>query len=79
MGKKKPKFEESLAELETIIEELEGGELPLDKMMERYERGVKALELCRKVLDGAEKRIELLVKGADGTLRAEPFEAKQEA
>ena len=74
MTKKEPRFEESLAELEAIIAELEGGELPLDKMIERYEKGVKALELCRKVLDQAEKRIEILVKGEDGKLQAKPFE-----
>ncbi len=74
MGKKQPAFEESLAELEAIISELESGDLPLDKMTERYEKGVRALELCRKVLDQAEKKIEILVKGEDGELRAQPFE-----
>ena len=74
MGKKTPKFEDSLAELESIIAELEAGELPLDTMMERYEKGVKALELCRKVLDEAEKRIEVLVKDKNGKLQAASFE-----
>jgi len=74
MAKKKPSFEESLADLEGIITELESGELTLDKMMERYEKGVKALELCRNVLDEAEKKIEILVKSKDGELKAEPFE-----
>lgn len=74
MGKKQPKFEESLAALEAIIAELERGDLPLDKMVERYEKGVKALELCRQVLDQAEKRIELLVKNKDGELKPEPLE-----
>ena len=79
MAKKEPDFEESLAELEGIIAELEGGELPLDKMMERYEKGVKALELCRRMLDAAEKKIEILIKGEDGKLKAEPFEPETEA
>ena len=74
MAKKQPKFEESLAELEAIIAELEGGELPLDQMMDRYEKGMKALELCRKVLAEAEKKIEILIKSQDGELKAEPFE-----
>ena len=78
MAKKKPTFEESLAELETIMAELESGELPLDKMMERYEKGVKALQLCRKVLDDAEKKIELLVKTKNGELETEPFPAESE-
>jgi len=79
MGKKTPTFEDSLAELEAIIAELERGDLPLDKMMERYETGVKALELCRKVLDQAEKRIAVLVKGEDGKLKAEPFQPDAES
>jgi len=78
MAKKNPTFEESLAELEAIMAELESGELPLDKMMERYERGVKALQLCRKVLDDAEKKIELLVKTKDGEFETEPFPAESE-
>lgn len=78
MGKKQPKFEESLAALEAIIAELERGDLPLDKMVERYEKGVKALELCRQVLDQAEKRIELLVKNKDGELKPEPLEPDTE-
>jgi len=76
MGKKEPTFEESLAELEAIMAELEGGELPLEEMMKRYEKGVKALELCRKVLDRAEKKIEILVKNKDGELNAEPFDPR---
>lgn len=78
MAKKQPTFEESLAELETIMAELESGELTLDKMMERYEKGVKALRLCRKVLDDAEKKIELLVKMKDGEFETEPFPAESE-
>ena len=77
--KKKPTFEESLAELEAIIAELEGGELPLDNMMERYEKGVKALEICRTMLDKAGKKIEALLKTKDGALQREPFEPKTKA
>lgn len=78
MAKKPASFEESLAQLETIMAELEGGELPLDKMMARYEKGVAALQLCRKVLDEAEKKIELLVKTKDGELETKPFEPDEE-
>ena len=74
MAKKQPTFEESLAELEKIIGELEGGTLPLDTMMTRYEQGVKALAKCREVLDKAEKKIQILVKDSDGKLEAKPFE-----
>ncbi|MFO7899472.1 MAG: exodeoxyribonuclease VII small subunit [Planctomycetota bacterium] len=77
MAEKEPTFEESLDELEAIIAELETGDLPLDEMIERYEKGVKALELCRKVLDDAEKRIEILLKDKDGELQAEPFDTEE--
>jgi len=79
MAKTGPKFEDSLAELEKIIAELESGTLPLDKMMERYEQGIRSLELCRKVLDQAEKKIEILIKGEDDKLKAEPFDPDAEA
>ena len=78
MAKKQPTFEESLAELEAIMADLESGELTLDKMMARYVKGVKALQLCRKVLDDAEKKIELLVKTKNGELETKPFPAERE-
>ena len=78
MAKTKPSFEDTLAELEGIIAELESGSLPLDKMLERYEKGAKALELCRTMLDKAEKRIEILVRDKDGNLKPQPFEPEPE-
>jgi len=77
MEKNKPKFEEALKELEGIIEELEGGELTLDESLERYERGVKALTACRKILGEAEKKIQLLLRTAEGELKTELFEAEE--
>jgi len=76
MEKKQPKFEDALKELEVIIEELEGGELSLDESLERYERGVKALTACRKILAGAEKKIQLLLRTSEGELKTEPFEGE---
>jgi len=78
MAKKEPKFEDSMAELESILEQLEGGDLALDAMMERYEKGVTALGRCRKILDRAEKKIEILVKGEDEKLKPEPFKTHGE-
>ena len=79
MAEKQPKFEDALKELEGIIEELEGGELSLDDSLERYERGVKALNACRKILGEAEKKIQLLLRTSEGELKAEPFEAEEAA
>lgn len=72
---KKDSFEQSLARLEKIVEELESGELSLDESLARYEEGAKALQACRALLEAAEKRIEMLVKGENGKLTARPFAA----
>jgi len=65
MAKKKT-FEESLNELEEIAAELEAGDLPLENAIAKYEQGVKAYKACRKFLDDARKRIEILVKDEQG-------------
>ena len=53
-------FEEEFQQLETILKRMEAGELSLDESLADYERGVKALRLCREILDQAEQRIEEL-------------------
>jgi exodeoxyribonuclease VII small subunit len=61
MGKEKePSFEEALAELDEIVHELEEGQLGLEKSLGRYERGVKLLRQCHQLLEGAQRKIELL-------------------
>lgn len=55
-----PTFEQALAEIETIVRELEEGRLGLEEMLARYERGVKLLRHCHGQLQQAERRIELL-------------------
>ena len=72
MAKKKT-FEDSLNELEEIAGELEAGDLPLEKAIAKYEQGVKAYKACRKFLDDARKRIEILVKDEQGQ-SVQPFE-----
>ena len=53
-------FEDSLAELETIVAELESGKLGLSDALARYEKGVQHLKACQQLLERAERRIELL-------------------
>ena len=76
MGKKQPKFEELLAELEQLVERLESGELPLDEALECYEKGIQKYKVCRQMLEEAEKKVQILVKDAAGNLTAEPFEGE---
>lgn len=67
-------FEDSLAELEAIVHQLEDGDLGLEESLARYEQGVKHLKHCFALLQDAERRIELLtgVKD-DGTPLTQPF------
>ena len=79
MAKAKVKFEESLSRLEKIVEEMEAGDLTLDESLARYEEGVKALKKCYELLRDAEKRVEVLLKGDDGTLKVSgPFAPEEE-
>ena len=71
-------FEEALKELEQILAEIEGGEVGLEESLVKYERGNFLIRYCRGVLNGAEKQIELLSKGADGELKIEPLEDVQD-
>ncbi len=63
-------FETSLAELELIVGRLETGELPLEESLELFEKGIKLSRECRARLTNAERRIEVLMKDADGELVA---------
>lgn len=61
-------FEASLAELETIVEQLENGDLPLEESLQLFEKGVKLSRECRERLSQAERRIEVLMKDGSGNL-----------
>ena len=74
MAKVKVKFEEKLARLEKIVDEMESGDLTLDESLAKYEEGVDALKKCYEMLRDAEKRVEVLLKGEDGELKTAPFE-----
>ncbi|HQX55159.1 MAG TPA: exodeoxyribonuclease VII small subunit [Pyrinomonadaceae bacterium] len=67
-------FEKSLEELELIVNSLESGDLRLEESLELFERGVKLSRKCRERLANAERRIEILMKDADGDLTAEAIE-----
>jgi exodeoxyribonuclease VII small subunit len=65
-------FEASLDELETVVKELEGGDLSLERALALFERGVGLSDRCRKQLEEAETRVEALIR-KDGKIAAEPF------
>lgn len=68
-----PSFEESLKKLETIVDQLEKGDLPLEESLKLFEEGVGLSTSCKKELDQAEGRVQMLIKQRDGSLKAEPF------
>ncbi len=67
------KFEKAMTRLESIVEELERGDLDIDKSLEIFEEGVKMSRLCSKKLNEAEAKIEKLSKGKKGDLITELF------
>lgn len=70
-----PSFEEALALLETIVGELEEGQIPLAQGLARYEEGVKLLKQCYQLLEHAQRRIELLSHvDSAGNAHSEPFD-----
>ncbi|MGI8743356.1 MAG: exodeoxyribonuclease VII small subunit [Bryobacteraceae bacterium] len=65
-------FEAGLQELESIVKQMESGELPLERALELFEKGMQLSESCRKQLQEAETRVEILVRKGD-KVQAEPF------
>jgi exodeoxyribonuclease VII small subunit len=65
-------FETSLDELEKVVRELETGDLPLDRSLELFSRGMQLSDSCRKQLEDAETRVEMLIR-KEGTYQPEPF------
>jgi len=65
MAKKKT-FEESIEDVESLIERIEAGEIGLEEALKHYEKGTKLIAHCRGILDAAEKKItELTGEGDD--------------
>ena len=65
-------FETCLDDLEKVVKELEGGDLPLERSLELFETGMRLSETCRKQLEDAETRVEMLIR-KEGKLQPEPF------
>ena len=71
-------FEQAIQRLENVVAEMEGAELPLEDVLKRYEEGTRLVRFCAAKLDEAEKKIEILQKKADGSVKLEPFEPADE-
>lgn len=67
-------FEEAMSKLETIVRELENGDVPLEKAIDLYQQGMKLSQLCGGKLAQVERKIEMIVE-EDGEQRRKPFAA----
>lgn len=65
-------FEEALAELETIVRQLEQGDVELEQSIAIYERGAELKKHCEGRLKSAELKVEQIVQGSDGAATTEP-------
>lgn len=70
-------FEKALEKLEKIVTELESGDLGLEDALKKYEEGIRISRACQKKLTEAEKRIEILTKSMDGSLKREAFDLEE--
>ena len=70
-------FEAALTKLETIVDSMESGEVPLAELLAKYEEGSKLLKACEGRLKEAELKIEKLKKAKDGSAAFEPFESSR--
>ena len=77
-AKTKGTFEADLDRLEKIVEELQGADLPLETRLKRFEEGVALVRECRKSLEGAAKKVEVLVKSSGGKLETRIFDEVRE-
>jgi exodeoxyribonuclease VII small subunit len=72
----RPGFEAGLEELERIVKEMESGELPLERALELFEKGMELSSTCKKQLEEAETRVEILVRKGD-RVTPEPFNSNK--
>lgn len=75
----KQTFEKAMKKLEQIVQELESGNLPLDKAIKKFEEGVQLSKFCSAKLDETEKRVTILMQDSAGNLSEKPFISESEA
>ena len=76
-AKKSINLEKALTDLEEIVEELESGDLPLERAMKKFEEGIKLTRNCQAALKEAEQKVEILLQSAGGE-ELEDFEVDDE-
>ena len=71
-------FEEHLTQLETVVERLERGELTLEESVRLFEEGMRLSQACKRELEQAEGRMQVLVEGKNGAMRAAELELESD-
>ncbi len=74
-----PSFEDSMQRLESIVDAMESGDVPLAELLEKFAEGSKLLKVCEQRLKEAELKIEQLTKARDGSATLTSFEQSPEA
>jgi exodeoxyribonuclease VII small subunit len=69
-------FEKRLTDLESVVERLEQGDLPLEESVRLFEEGMKLSQSCKKELDSAEGRIQVLIEQGGGKMKPQPLEVE---
>jgi exodeoxyribonuclease VII small subunit len=72
-------FESAMDRLETIVEQMESGKLPLEDLIVRYEEGMNLVKICQERLANAEQKIEIIARNSTGKTIVKDFEAPPEA
>jgi exodeoxyribonuclease VII small subunit len=73
-----PPFEEALKKLESVVEAMEAGDLPLETLLAKYEEGVTFVKICQEKLAEAELKIQQLEKNAAGEMKLKPLDLSEE-
>ncbi len=69
----KKTIEQAMKQLEQIVQDLESGDMPLEKAIKKFEEGVQLSKFCSQKLDETEKRITVLIQNSDGKIAEVPF------
>src|SRR5437660_3466900 len=72
-------FEKAMSRLEAIVEQMEGGKLPLEDLIVRYEEGMNLVKICQERLTSAEQKIEIIARNSAGKAVVKDFEPAAEA
>lgn len=69
----KKTFEQAMKQLEQIVQDLESGDMPLEKALKKFEEGIRLSKFCSSKLDETEKRITILMQDSNGKVSEAPF------